>query len=282
MKIGYKGTYNFICRDHKFEIGQTYELPNKPILCKYGFHYCKNILDVFTYYSLKPGFKLLEIEDLGYSLTDSDKIVTNKLRVIREVPLEELNLILNCKIEFDSNKLTVTQSDGSWSYFIFNEKNNGIYHEDSTGFWRKKSYDENDNLVKFENSHGDYYKHEYNEHGNEIYFESSNGFWEKKTYNEFQSLTYLENSRGEWNKYSYDSKNNFISEERSNGTWIKNKYDENNNEIYHEDSYGTWVKSKYDSKNNLIFQESSYNNWFENKVIIFIYLIKYCFRKLIK
>jgi hypothetical protein len=65
MKTGYKATYNFACRDHKFEIGQTYELLGTPIPCQYGFHYCVNPKDVLDYYPMKNCFRLLEIEDLG-------------------------------------------------------------------------------------------------------------------------------------------------------------------------------------------------------------------------
>jgi hypothetical protein len=60
MKTGFKATYDFMCKSHKFEIGQTYELPNQPIPCKYGFHYCQNPKDVLEYYSIKHNFRLLE------------------------------------------------------------------------------------------------------------------------------------------------------------------------------------------------------------------------------
>jgi hypothetical protein len=59
MKTGYKATYDFICLDHKFEIGQTYELQGTPIPCEYGFHYCVNSKDVLKYYIIKRDFRVI-------------------------------------------------------------------------------------------------------------------------------------------------------------------------------------------------------------------------------
>ena len=59
MKTGYKGTYNYICRGNKFEIGQSYELQINPIPCKRGFHYCVNPKDVLGYYPIQHDFRLL-------------------------------------------------------------------------------------------------------------------------------------------------------------------------------------------------------------------------------
>jgi hypothetical protein len=89
MKTGFKATHDFVCIDHKFEIGQTYELKGKPIPCHYGFHYCVNPKDVLEYYPIQHNFRLLEIEDLGDSITDDNKSVTNKIRIVREIPKEE-------------------------------------------------------------------------------------------------------------------------------------------------------------------------------------------------
>ena len=89
MKIGYKGTYNYICKDQKYEIGNSYELLFEPRIFSCGFHYCQQASNVLLYYQdYVFEFKLLEIEDLS-NCTDtyfgSDNYSTNKIRIIREI-----------------------------------------------------------------------------------------------------------------------------------------------------------------------------------------------------
>lgn len=165
MIIGYKGTYNYTCRDHKFEIGQTYELPNKPIMCHYGFHYCKFPIEVLTYYPIKPGFKLIEIEDLGENYSNYNKSVTNKLRVIREVPKEECEKFFNQKFELTEDDVTFINPDGFWEKYQFDKQGNRIYVTDSTGRWTKREFDQNNNMIYEEESSGFRSTFEYNEKG---------------------------------------------------------------------------------------------------------------------
>lgn len=165
MIIGYKGTYNFTCINHKFEIGETYELPNIPIMCHYGFHYCTNPINVLTYYSIVPEFKLLEIEDLGDSYSRYNKSVTNKLRVIREVPKEECEKLFNQKFEFSENEVKFIEPDGFWQKYQFDKNRNRIYVEDSSGRWSKRKFDENNNMIYEECSSGFRSKFEYDNKG---------------------------------------------------------------------------------------------------------------------
>ena len=145
MKIGFKATYDFICRDHKFEIGKTYELEGIPVPCIYGFHYCVKPIDVLEYYPLQHNFRLLEIEDLGESITQEDKSVTNKIRIIREVPKEEYYSLFGIV----NNQLTIAYKSGFWIKETFDEKNNEIYCEYSNGYWVKRTFDENNNETSY-------------------------------------------------------------------------------------------------------------------------------------
>ena len=129
MKTGFKATYDFMCRDHKFEIGQTYELPGTPILCKYGFHYCVNSKDVLEHYPIRHNFRLLEIEDLGECIHSDDKSVTNKIRIVREIPKEEYYSLFNVV----NNELTIINKYGSWERRTFDKNNNEIFYQTSFG-----------------------------------------------------------------------------------------------------------------------------------------------------
>jgi hypothetical protein len=146
MKTGYKATYNFMCRGYVFEIGHSYELKETPRPCKYGFHYCVNPKDVLYYYPIRNCFRLLEIEDLGDSVTEGNKTATNKIRIIREIPKEEYYPLFGIV----NNEFTFEDSDGFWFKQKFDENNNEIYIEDSDGFWFKREYDENNICLKIE------------------------------------------------------------------------------------------------------------------------------------
>ena len=91
------------CRGYQFEIGKTYEikLPDgyeltKEDLCSDKvFHYCNSLRKVHGYYSVKPeeNNRFCEIEVLGKEVTDGDKCGSNKIKVIREIVGEELDIL---------------------------------------------------------------------------------------------------------------------------------------------------------------------------------------------
>ena len=179
MKTGFKATYDFICRDHKFEIGKTYELPGIPIPCKYGFHYCQDPINVLEYYSIQYNFRLLEIEDLGESITQEDKTVTNKIRIIREIPKEEYYPLFGIV----NNELKITTED-YWYKRKYDERNNLISTSDSYGNWENQKFDERNNLIYYQNSNRTWQKYEYDERNNCTYSESSSGYHVFRTFDE--------------------------------------------------------------------------------------------------
>jgi len=96
---GYKGfNKDLICRDFKYEIGNTYEIKEKPIVCEKGFHFCKELKDVFVYYGLHKDYKFCEIEAYGDIISDdNEKYCTNKIKIIRELSLDEILDIVGIK-----------------------------------------------------------------------------------------------------------------------------------------------------------------------------------------
>lgn len=91
--IGYKATTNMVCKGFTYEVGKTYTLENTKLeMCSNGYHFCRNMTDVRNYYSPdKEGFILLEVEAHGTVINDSDKSVTDEIRIIRVIPPEEYN-----------------------------------------------------------------------------------------------------------------------------------------------------------------------------------------------
>ena len=94
---GYK-VFNpdWTCRGFQYNVGQVYEMDEKPICCDRGFHFCTKALDCFNYYSFNPNNKVAEVEALGDIDTNNDdsKCSTNKIYIIREITWQEvLNLV---------------------------------------------------------------------------------------------------------------------------------------------------------------------------------------------
>ena len=91
------------CRGYQFEIGKTYEikLPDgyeltKEDLCSNKvFHYCDSLRKVHDYYSVesKDHNRFCEVKVLGREVTDGDKCGSNKIKVIREIVGEELDIL---------------------------------------------------------------------------------------------------------------------------------------------------------------------------------------------
>lgn len=93
--IAYKGfDENLKCRTEQFKIGETYNKPTVPPLktCSAdGWHYCDEIKDVFGHYPNNRFNRFCEIEVLGDYSKETNKGVTNKFRIIRELTYGELN-----------------------------------------------------------------------------------------------------------------------------------------------------------------------------------------------
>ena len=142
-KIGYKATENGVCIKFKYEVGETYRKHSAPIMCAFGFHYCKDIDSTLKYYKYKKGItKIFEIEDLGTTITGDDKCVTNKIKIVREIPVSEWNdLMKHNKFDKNGNQTLKTLRNGMQYMYKYNAKNQRIRFEDSDGFVETYRYD---------------------------------------------------------------------------------------------------------------------------------------------
>lgn len=88
---GYKGmTAYMYCRGMKYEIGKTYHEDNIA-LCKRGLHFCKNLNDVFLFYSREDGSRFFEVEATGKIMLGDYKCCTSDLTIVRELTDVEVN-----------------------------------------------------------------------------------------------------------------------------------------------------------------------------------------------
>ena len=153
----YKGTKKGKCRNLTYEVGKTYELAEGKLkMCEIGFHFCKNFDDVNVHYPFKDNSTIVyEVEILGKVIDSNEKSVTDKMKIIREIPRSELNSLSN-KIEFDrkGNLIKYVSSNGYWEKCEYDENGNQIRWENSKGYWETWKYDKKRNQIRFENLFG--------------------------------------------------------------------------------------------------------------------------------
>lgn len=95
---GYK-VFNsdWTCRGFQYEVGKTYEMDEKPRICRQGFHFCKKLKDCFYYYPFNSNTKIAEVEMLGDFDNDmidlTSKMCTNKIKILREIHFEDLMIL---------------------------------------------------------------------------------------------------------------------------------------------------------------------------------------------
>ena len=86
---------DWTCKGFQYEVGKTYEIEDKPILCKKGFHFCEKAIDCFSFYEFTPDNKVAEVDALGEWVSDGRKSCTNKITILRELSWEEVLRIVN-------------------------------------------------------------------------------------------------------------------------------------------------------------------------------------------
>ena len=90
MVRGYKGfNPDMACRDFRYEAGKTYTMEGRIEPCERGFHFCRNMADVFNYYG-KNGCRYAEVEAFGKVIDSDDKSVTDRIRIVRELTRAEV------------------------------------------------------------------------------------------------------------------------------------------------------------------------------------------------
>ena len=108
---GYKAfNKDLVCRDMQYEVGQIYEMEENPVCCNRGYHFCKNIADVYKYYKMSDDTRICEVVALGEVVTDDEiKFCTNKIKIVREI---KSKAIKHCNV----NKTDVGYcNSGDWN-----------------------------------------------------------------------------------------------------------------------------------------------------------------------
>jgi YD repeat-containing protein len=147
----YKASYNGVCLGFKYEVGETYEMEDIE-MCKRGFHACNRMLNTLFYYEYRINFVLFEVELLGKIIEKGDKVVTDKIKIVRVVPPEEYD---GFKVDDRGNIIYMKEADGYEHWYEYNARNKWIYHKTSSGYEEWNEYDERNNKrIYIKNSSG--------------------------------------------------------------------------------------------------------------------------------
>jgi len=82
-----------VCRGFQFEEGKEYFVDGEPVLCENGFHFCKDLVLTLEYYPDFDNNEYAEVEAVGdivYEEPTKHKCCTNRIRIVRVIPREEL------------------------------------------------------------------------------------------------------------------------------------------------------------------------------------------------
>ena len=93
---------DWTCRGFQYEVGKIFEEDVEPSCCDRGFHFCENAADCFN-----PDNKVAEVIAYGDVVREGDKCCTNKIKIVREIPWQEL-----CNT---GNKNTGDWNTGDWN-----------------------------------------------------------------------------------------------------------------------------------------------------------------------
>ena len=117
---GFKGfEKDLTCRGFQYEIGKTYEMEDNIEICSKGFHFCKKLWSVNDYYRFSnDSYRYCEIEALGKVIDEGNKSVTNKIKIVREIPKEEFIESANI-----GSKNTGFCNTGDWNTGDWNKTN---------------------------------------------------------------------------------------------------------------------------------------------------------------
>lgn len=120
---------DWTCRGFQYEVGKIFEEDVEPSCCDRGFHFCENAADCFNYYSFNPDNKVAEVIAYGDIVRGDDKCCTNKIKIVCEIPWQELLTIVNT-----GKSCTGLCNTGDWNTGNWNTGNC------NTGNWNKSSF----------------------------------------------------------------------------------------------------------------------------------------------
>ena len=139
MIKGYK-VFNpdWTCRNKQYTCPGEFEEDVTPVECESGMHFCEDPADCFRYYQFNPENHVCEVEAYGDIDRGANKVCTNKLRVIREIPWDEVLRLVNT-----GKDCTGLCNTGNWNTGNWNTGNRNTGNR-NTGNWNTGDWNTGD------------------------------------------------------------------------------------------------------------------------------------------
>nr|DAS66615.1 MAG TPA: hypothetical protein [Caudoviricetes sp.] len=113
---GYKVfNHDWTCRGFQYEVGKTFKHDGNIEMCGAGFHFCQKASDCFDYYRFDSRNKVAEVEAIGLVETSGNKSVTDEIKIVREIPWQELLTIVNEGNDCTGFCNTGNRNTGNWN-----------------------------------------------------------------------------------------------------------------------------------------------------------------------
>lgn len=137
------------CRGMQFEVGKEYSTgaadADIKLCTNTVFHFCDSLKKVHTHYSvtLKENNRFCEIEVLGALVSDDTKCGSNRIRIVREILGDELNIMRGLT---DGNTGVFNSGDCNSGYCNNGNQNSGNWNSGSrnSGNWNSGSHNSGD------------------------------------------------------------------------------------------------------------------------------------------
>ena len=142
------------CRGMQFEVGKEYSTgvadADISLCTNTVFHFCDSLRKVHTHYSVIPeeDNRFCEIEVLGALISDDTKCGSNRIRIVREILGDELNIMRgltngNAGVFNSGNRNSGNCNSGEWNSGNWNSGifNSGIFNSGNwnSGNWNSGS-----------------------------------------------------------------------------------------------------------------------------------------------
>ena len=142
------------CRGMQFEVGKEYSTgvadADISLCTNTVFHFCDSLRKVHTHYSVIPeeDNRFCEIEVLGALVSDDTKCGSNRIRIVREILGDELNIMRgltngNAGVFNSGNRNSGNCNSGEWNSGNWNSGifNSGIFNSGNwnSGNWNSGS-----------------------------------------------------------------------------------------------------------------------------------------------
>lgn len=137
------------CRGMQFEVGKEYSTgaadADIKLCTNTVFHFCDSLKKVHTHYSVIPkeNNRFCEIEVLGALVSDDTKCGSNRIRIVREILGDELNIMRGLT---DGNTGVFNSGDCNSGYYNNGNRNSGNWNSGyyNSGNWNSGSRNSGD------------------------------------------------------------------------------------------------------------------------------------------